>query len=68
MGDPSTQPLEFGIGDEADVRIDARLSDVRRADDLSDYAPSEILAIVLEMRRIDKSPYTAAGPPESDHR
>jgi hypothetical protein len=63
-GDPGTVPDRF-VGDEADVEIGAGLTDVRRVEDLSDYAPNEILALVLEMRRTDQSPYTPAGPPES---
>jgi hypothetical protein len=59
VGDPGTS------ADEADLRIDARLTDVRRQDDLADYAPSEILAIVLTMRRTDKSPYATVGPAQS---
>ena len=57
-GDPATE------SDEADIHIDARLTDVRRADDLSDYAPSEFLVVVLEMRRTDKTKYAPAYPRE----
>lgn len=59
VGNPATQ------ADEADVQIQAKLSDVRRADDLSDYGSFEILALVLELRRTDKFPTTPTGPPES---